>query len=115
MSFGSHAIGDLWAGSDLDVAVLLPPGRREPANLFDHPARVGLEQAVRRDVDLVNLRTVSVVLQKEVVLKGRRVFCADTCEVEEFELGVMSRYQKLNDERADIVRAFDETGVAVST
>lgn len=112
--FGSYATGEEQAASDLDVAVLLPIDPAERRSLFDHPARLRLEQLVRRDVDLIDLRHVPVVLQKEVVLKGDRIYCADEFGAEEFELGVMSRYQKLNDERAGILRAFDETGIAVS-
>lgn len=51
----------------------------------------------------MNARGVSTVLQKEIIMAERRIFCADRYATDEFEMLVLSFYQKLNEERAEIV------------
>ncbi len=58
------------------------------------------------DVDLINLRQVSTVLQKEIIAEDRRIYCADSYAADEFEMFTISYYQKLNDERADVLESF---------
>lgn len=111
--FGSHADGTQRRGSDVDLGLLFPPA--DPAasrNLFMHPVRQHLQEVAGCDFDLVDLRQVSTVMQKEVVMRGRRIYCADELAADEFDLSVMSRYQKLNEERAAILEQFRETGRA---
>jgi hypothetical protein len=55
---------------------------------------------------------VPTVLQKEIVAAGRRVYQADEYAADEFEMLVISYYQKLNDERREILEAFNRTGRA---
>jgi hypothetical protein len=74
--------------------------------------RFELEALLKRDVDLINLRRVPTVLQKEIVAAGRRVYQADEYAADEFEMLVISYYQKLNDERREILEAFNRTGRA---
>ncbi len=54
-------------------------------------------------MDLINLRQVSTVLQKEIIMADRRIFCADPYAAAEFEMLTLSYYQKLNKERAGIL------------
>lgn len=49
-------------------------------------------------------------MQKEVVTRGRRIYCADDLAADELDLSVMWRYQKLNGERAAILKQFQMTG-----
>jgi predicted nucleotidyltransferase len=109
--FGSWGTEDEWPGSDVDVAVLLEPRLAKKAgSLALSRARVSLESVLHRNVDLLNLRLVNTVMQKEVVANGRRIFCADEYEVESFEMLVFSLYQKLNEERSDIVKEVLKSG-----
>ena len=111
--FGSHADGTQRRGSDVDLGLLFPPtDQRVSRNLFMHPVRQNLQGIAGCDFDLVDLRQVSTVLQNEVVMRGRRIYCADDLAADEFDLSVMSRYQKLNEERAAILKQFQETGRA---
>lgn len=109
--FGSFGTDDEWPDSDVDIALLLPP---EEAKRTDYPAlsraRLALEQLVHKDVDLINLRRVSTVFQKEIVMADRRIFCADTYAADEFEMLVLSFYQKLNEERAEVLAEGLRTG-----
>ena len=41
---------------------------------------------------------------------GCPIYCADGAAADEFDMAVMSRYQKLNDERAGILERFWSTG-----
>ncbi len=102
--FGTHGTQHQRPRSDVDIAVLLPAEEAKQAGgLTWSGLHMALEQLLGKDVDLVNLRQVPTVLQKEVVYGGRRLFCADRYAVEGFEALVLSFYQKLNDERAEIL------------
>lgn len=90
--------------SDVDIAVLLPaPQAKKASSLVLSDLHLALQAALEREVDLINLRQVSTVLQKEVVMAGRRIFCVPGTTVDEFELLVLALYQKLNEERAEIL------------
>lgn len=111
--FGSHADGTQRRGSDVDLGLLFPPSDQAASrSLFMHPVRQHLQEIAGCDVDLVDLRQVTTVMQKEVVMRGRRIYCADELAADEFDLSVMSRYQKLNEERAAILKQFETTGRA---
>lgn len=76
--FGSAASGELdvtGGHSDIDIALLLPHGEAKAAgSLALSEARFQLEEALGRTIDLVNVRTVSIVLQKEIIGNGICVF-----------------------------------------
>ncbi|MDP1559095.1 MAG: nucleotidyltransferase domain-containing protein [Nitrosomonas sp.] len=90
--------------SDVDIAVLLPaPQARKARSLVLTDLHYALQSLVNREVDLVNLRQAPTVLQKEVAMAGRRIFCVTGTVVDEFGLLVLSLYQKLNEERAGVL------------
>lgn len=102
--FGSYATENERPDSDVDIALLLAPdtAKRE-GNLVLHPLRPRLETLLNKDVDLINLRQVSTVFQKEIIGADRRVYTGDAYAADEFEMLVLSFYQKLNEERAEIL------------
>jgi uncharacterized protein len=111
--FGSYGTEDEWPDSDVDIALLFPA--QQSSSVSDLPLSPGvsaLTRCLHRDVDLLNARRVSTVLQKEIIAKGRLLYSADQYAVDEFEMLVLSYYQKLNEERREIVNAFIETGRA---
>ena len=102
--FGTYGTMDEWPSSDVDIAILLPPAEAKRAGALDMgDLRLTLEGLLGKDVDLINLRQVSTVLQKEVVFADRRIFCADVYAADEFEMLTLSFYQKLNQERAGVL------------
>lgn len=102
--FGSYGTAGEWPESDVDIAVLLPPGEsRRAVSMAVGKEHGAIERVLGRDVDLINLRRVSTVLQKEIVMGGRRIYCADLYAAEEFEMHTLSLYQKLSEERAEIL------------
>ena len=111
--FGSHDTEDEWPDSDIDIALLLPPRQSKETGLpAQSSCRAVLADYMRKDVDLLNLRQVSTVFQKEIIATGRLIYCGNTYAVDEFEMLVISYYQKLNHERREILDAFMKTGRA---
>jgi predicted nucleotidyltransferase len=102
--FGSFGTENEWPDSDVDLALLLPPPlSRSAESLALGELRFELEAMLGKPVDLINLRQVSTVFQKEIVMADRRIFTGDRYAAETFEMLVLSFYQKLNQERAEII------------
>lgn len=95
--FGSEAKGTAHAGSDLDLGVL-GPAAFDPVQVFD----LGLELGVlaQRDVDLVDLRSLPIVLRKEVLNSGRLVASVQPNACESFAAESMAMYVAFRDELA---------------
>ncbi len=111
--FGSHDTEDEWPDSDIDIALLLPPRQSKETGLLAlSSCRAMLADYMQKDVDLVNLRQVSTVFQKEIIATGRLLCCGNPYAVDEFEMLVISYYQKLNHERQEILDAFLKSGRA---
>jgi len=102
--FGTYGTEDERPDSDIDIGRLLPieQARREK-NLAWSACRLALEDALTKEVDLLNVREVSTVLQKEIIYQGNLIYAADQYAVDEFEMLVLSYYQKLNEERTGII------------
>lgn len=100
--FGSQADGTATEQSDIDIAVLLPQ-KLDPITRFD--IQESLASKLDRDVDLVDLLFASTVMQFQVTTKGECLY-GTANERLKFEVQVMSMYQHLNEERADILRQY---------
>ena len=97
--------------SDIDIAVLLAPHETKETGLLAlSDVQFELEQLLKREVDLINLRQAPTVLQKEVIAANRRIYQADVYAADEFEMLTLSYYQKLNEERAEIIADAIATG-----
>jgi predicted nucleotidyltransferase len=109
--FGSHASATHTVESDLDLAVLLPMEIARTANLsYFSPLHDQLVELTQVAVDCINLRLVSTVFQYEIIGSGIRIYCRQFESCTAYEALVLSLYQKLNEERADIIRAIYATG-----
>ncbi len=109
--FGTYGTADERADSDVDIALLLPHDDCKGNPQFaGSDCQFRLEDILEREVELLSLRKLSTVFQKEVVMNGRLIYCGNRHAVDEFEMLTLSFYQKLNEERADILRAIRETG-----
>jgi predicted nucleotidyltransferase len=106
--YGSFARGEEWPDSDLDLAVLLPPGDRIP----DLLALVGeIATRTNRDVDLVDLRTAGDTLRREVLADGRTLFISRPDHVLAWEASALSRYARHREEIRDLLDDFRRTGI----
>ena len=104
--FGSFMTEDEWPDSDVDVALLLSPMEaKQVRHLVISECASELSILLGKKVDLLNAHTISTVFQKEIVTKGRLLYCGDRNSVDEFEMLTISYYQKLNEERAGIIDA----------
>lgn len=110
--FGSHADGTDTDQSDLDLAVLLPPQRAYTTDqqLWWHLTEE-LGDLVSAPVDLINFYRASTVFQVQIMRTGQRIYCPEPKLCNEYEGRILSLYQKLNEERAEIIAAIRETGV----
>ena len=112
--FGSFGMAEEWSDSDVDLALLLPPDEAELAHpLALSDLSLNLTLALGRDVDVLNARLASTVFQKAIIF-GELIYCADRHAVDEFEMLALSYYQKLNEERAEIVAELQRTANAHS-
>jgi predicted nucleotidyltransferase len=98
--FGSSVTGDFRPDSDIDLAVLAD-GRLDPHVRFDLQDR--LSAALRRPVDLVDLRGASTVMASQVVTHGVVVYDGDPIRRGAFEDYVYGAYARLNEERRGIL------------
>lgn len=104
--FGSRAEGTETADSDLDLAVLLP-GSVDPVRLWEAGEAIARRLGV--DVDLVDLRAASTVMQFQVVTSGRRLF-AEGGEADRYEMFVLGEMTALNEARAPLIADIQREG-----
>lgn len=105
--FGSMVEGTEHAESDLDLAVL---ARRPLPNLERWDLQEELAVQVGRDVDLVDLRSASTVMQAQVIETAELLVEEDRTARQEFEMQVCSAYALLNEERAGILNDVQRRG-----
>ncbi len=100
--FGSWARGRQRPDSDVDLA-LLGTAALDPLALFDWAA--GLESILGRPVDLVDLRSASPILARQVLRHGSCVVRKDPRSVQEFIARTLTDYEDLKRARAPVERA----------
>jgi predicted nucleotidyltransferase len=109
--FGTFATAMERPDSDLDIALLLPPAEaRKEKSLAFSACRDELESLTKRSVDLINLREINTVFRNEIINEGRLIYVADEAQKDIFEMNVLSAYQKLNEERAEILKEIEASG-----
>ena len=100
--FGSQARDAARPASDIDLAVLTA------RDAIDAETRWTVQQDLSidlgRDVDLVDLRGASTVMQVQVLAHSQLLFEADPTVRHAFEMYAYSDYALLNEERAGILR-----------
>lgn len=101
--YGSMARGDDTPGSDLDLAVLLPPGARIPDRLG---LIADIAVAVGRDVDIVDLRKTNLDLIHALLREGRQLTVRKEDETLAWEAERMTDYGLFNPRRADIIERY---------
>lgn len=102
--FGSRASGKARPDSDYDVAVLATEPLEGRESFFH--LQVELASLTDAGVNLVDLQSLPIVLQFEVLRGRKRLFCADRRFCVEFESGILSDYQRFAQERQVILDTF---------
>ena len=105
-AFGSRIQGNATAGSDLDLAVLVA-GYADPVLLFDLAGQ--LADIAGCEVDLVDFRAASTVMQYQIITTGERWWQKDA-QAALFEAMVLSEKTALDAARAALIQDIHQRG-----
>lgn len=105
-AFGSRIQGTANAQSDLDLAVLVA-GYAAPLQLFEMANQ--LADKLGYEVDLLDLRAASTVMQHQVITTGRRLWAKDV-QADLFDVFVLNEKMALDELRAEQLNEIRETG-----
>lgn len=105
--FGSSVANADRPDSDVDLAML---AARPLAAVERFDIQERLAAALRRDVDLVDLRSASTVMASQIITTGVLLHEADAPARHVFEDFVYGRYARLNEERRGIVERIAREG-----
>ncbi|ACB33545.1 DNA polymerase beta domain protein region [Leptothrix cholodnii SP-6] len=105
-AFGSRVQGTARADSDLDLAVLVP-GYADPLALWSLAADLSAQAGC--DVDLLDLRAASTVMQYQVLTTGERLWAQEP-DAGLFECYVMSEKLELDQARAGLLADITREG-----
>ncbi|PWB83721.1 MAG: nucleotidyltransferase domain-containing protein [Methylocystaceae bacterium] len=105
-AFGSRVEGTSAPTSDLDLAILVE-GRADPLALFD--ASNALAELAGCDVDLVDLRAASTIMQNQIITRGLRLYAREPL-ASLFESMVLSEKLELDAARAGLIADIEREG-----
>ncbi len=104
--FGSHAQGTADADSDIDLAVLIA-GKLDPLQLWELAQT--LAQEVGCEVDLIDLRAASTVMQYQIITTGKRLWEKDA-QAALYESAILSEKTALDTARAGLLADIQREG-----
>ena len=105
-AFGSRIQGTANAQSDLDLAILVA-GYADPLQLFEMANQ--LADQLGYEVDLLDLRAASTVMQHQVITTGRRLWAKDI-QADLFDVFVLNEKLALDELRSEQLNEIRETG-----
>ncbi len=105
--FGSQETGGSRPDSDVDLAFCLD---EKPSASSVFALKTDLSSLLHADVDLVDLLRADTVTQAQVVSTGRRIQTASESQAAFFEVTVLSKYARLNEERREILNDIQKRG-----
>ncbi len=105
-ALGSRTQGTANAQSDLDLAILVA-GYADPLQLFEMANQ--LADKLGYEVDLLDLRAASTVMQYQVITTGRCLWAKDV-QAGLFEAFVLSEKTALDEARAQLLNEIREDG-----
>lgn len=100
--FGSHAQGTAGPDSDIDIAVLVA-GKLAPLQLWE------LAQTIGDNVDLLDLRSASTVMQYQIITTGQQLWTKDA-QAALYESAILSDKTELNSARAALLADIQREG-----
>ncbi|MEN6350163.1 MAG: nucleotidyltransferase domain-containing protein [Syntrophomonas sp.] len=104
---GSAAADCLRYDSDIDIAFL------NDKNLDSYDIKMVAEELAARlgrDVDLIDLKQVSPVMQVQVLTKGKLIHDNDPEKRQVFTILALKKYARLNEEREPVLKAIRQRG-----
>ncbi|MCH9742668.1 MAG: nucleotidyltransferase domain-containing protein [Proteobacteria bacterium] len=106
-AFGSRVQGMANAQSDLDLAVLVE-GYADPVQLFSLSNQ--LADQLGYEVDLLDMRAASTVMQYQILTTGERWWVKDQLQVDLFETMILSEKTALDEARAPLLADIQARG-----
>lgn len=105
-AFGSQTQGTATKDSDLDLAVLVG-GYADALKLWD--CANDLANKLHIEIDLLDLRAASTVMQYQVITQGKRLWHKDV-GTDLFETYILSEKTNLDESRAALLNEIKESG-----
>jgi len=105
--FGSRAEDKHYNNSDWDFAFLCRISVTQD-KLYN--IKADLEMELNIDLDIVDLYTSNTLIQVQVIKTGKLVWINNIYNIEQFEYLTLSYYQKLNEERKEILKDIKSRG-----
>ena len=105
-AFGSQVAGTADKNSDLDLAVLVP-GYADTIDLWDISS--DLAELLHCEVDLLDFRAASTVMQYQILTKGQRLYAVDQ-DIGSYEATLLSAMTTLNEARAGLLADIKKDG-----
>jgi len=105
--FGSFAKGEVRGTSDIDLAYVSEE-QKSPYDVFLIEQKIASE--LNKDVDLIDLKVASTVMQVQILHYGKLIYCKDKYSYDTFAIRSYKAYAKLNEERAVILQSIKERG-----
>jgi predicted nucleotidyltransferase len=107
--FGSEANGTSSTESDVDIALLTPyECKVNSIDLYELKGKV--EIALGKDVDIIHLNQASIVFQFQITTTAKQLYAKNASLVLQYEVLVLSMYQRLQEERKDILNEIISSG-----
>lgn len=103
--FGSMADNTATPESDIDIAFLT---FQKISAVEKWKIQEKLASELNQDVDLIDLKDATTILQTEVVENGKLIYSGDSYQVNHFEMITYSMYADLNESRQDILNDYKE-------
>ena len=100
--FGSYGTDRFNSQSDIDIGILFGESHAGDTPDFPLDLRFRLEEAVKREIDLVSLDSVSPILGMQVLRHGRKIYERDRRAAEEFFVRATESYADLKIVRREI-------------
>jgi uncharacterized protein len=105
--YGSFAIGEGRADSDIDLAIYTDK-EVSPYELFIISNKLSF--MVGRDVEIVNLKAIDTVFASQIVGNREELYCKNDLLRANFNIRIFKEYAKLNEERKIVLDAIEKDG-----
>ncbi len=105
--FGSFALGTQNKESDVDIAIRT---KKELSKKDIFIITQKLEQILKRDVDLIDLKQIQDGFRYEILINGIAIYVKDELNFENYKLDMYREYLELNESRHEIISNMKEGG-----
>ena len=105
--FGSYARNTQNEKSDIDIAI---KSKKQISKKEIFETKLELEEAIKNDVDLINLSGINDDFKYEILINGKILYCEDQLKFELYKLYIFQEYFDLNESRQDIIERIKNGG-----